>query len=165
MSWNNDNIPQIAYEYDDNEAKHTIAAISATLDKNNFGDAGATLRNMMAQTDVNLEQATKHTADETVKEVGNLMKARQYHSKSGYVGHGLMVSNLKDHVDGKRHTVYTDATNKGYNYSQAFEFGLLTRDYPAHHPFQDAASHLGTDKPSGGLYEDEVEKAIRKGFD
>lgn len=163
MAWNNRNVPKIVYSYDDDEAKRTIASISATLDKNKFGDAGPLLRNMMTQTEVNLEKATSNAADETVTEVANLMKERQYHSKSGYVGHGFMVSHLTDHQKGKRHEIYTDATNGGYNYSQAFEFGLLTRNYPAHHPFQDAASHLGVNRP-GGEFEQKASEAIRKGF-
>lgn len=168
MSWNNDNVPKIIYDLDDKDFIEKMGAIAGVLDHNGFGDAGLELRKETAIAHVNTEKAVTKTADETVQEVANLMRYRQYHSKSGY-GPGTpafdrkannqhMVDNLKDHVDGNRHEIYTTTTNGGYNYSQAFEFGLLTRNYPAHHPFQDAASHLS------GHLEDNVDKAIRKGF-
>lgn len=168
MSWNNDNVPEIVYDYDDSEAKRTIAAISAILDKDNFGSGGTVLRNMMASASHNLGSAVNKTANDTVKEVADLMRDRQYRQPSYHPGtkpwesrkgRQRMVQGLKDHVDGNRHRIYTDVTNNGYNYSQAFEFGLLTKNYPAHHPFQDAASHLD------GKLEKNADEAIRKGFD
>ena len=72
-----------------------------------------------------------------------------------------MVSQVKDHVtdDKRTHLIYTDATSKdGYNYSQAFEFGLLNRNYPAQHPFRDAGNKITPQ------VEKIAEEAIRKGF-
>lgn len=173
MSWNNDNIPEIDISYDDSQMKHTMASISATLDKNNFSDAGAKLRNMTATASYNGERAVNKLAEQTTNEVRNLMKERQYRQPSYHPGVKAfdrkadsqhMVNNLKDHVDGNKHRIYTTTTNGGYNYSQAFEFGLLTRKYPAHHPFQDAATHLGLNQMNGS-FDDEITEAIRKGFD
>lgn len=168
MSWNNDHIPEIVYDYDDEDMRKTMATLAATLDKNNFGDAGSKLLNMTARASVNGERAVNKTANETVKEVADLMRDRQYRQPSYHPGtyafdhkanNQHMVDRLKDHVDGNKHTIYTDITNKGYNYSQAFEFGLLTRKYPAHHPFEDAANHLN------GELEKNVDEGIRKGFE
>lgn len=158
MSWTNDNVPKIIYELDD-QSTGEIAKIAAVLDHNKFGDGGELLRKMGAAANVNAERAVGQTVDSTIKEVTDLMKERQYHSKSGYIGHGNMVSQVKDHRNGQRHEIYTDALAKdGYNYSQAFEFGLLTRNYPAHHPFEDSANHLK------GLLEDNIDKALRRGY-
>lgn len=173
MSWNNDNVPKIILDYDDSNMRAVSAQVSAVLDKNGFGDGGRVIRLETALAHTNAEKAVTKTADETVQEVATLMRMRQYHSKSGY-GPGTkafekkannqhMVDNLKDHVDGNRHEIYTTTTNDGYNYSQAFEFGLLTRNYPAQHPFQDTASLLNLNT-TDGLFEDEVCSAIRKGY-
>lgn len=163
MSWNNDNVPKIILDYDDSDLRQTMAQISATLDKNEFGAGGRRFRNMTAVASVNGERATNKMAERATNEVRDLMKSRQYHSKSGYEGRGFMVKHLKDHVQGNRHEIYTDATNGGYNYSQAFEFGLLTRKYPAHHPFEDAANHLNLNQLNGP-FEQAIDEAIRKGF-
>lgn len=173
MSWNNDNIPEIDISYQDSQMKSVMANISATLDKNNFGDAGARLRNMTAMASYNGERAVNKLAERTTDEVRNLMKERQYRQPSYHPGvkafdrkanNQRMVDNLKDHVKDNKHRIYTTTTNGGYNYSQAFEFGLLTRKYPAHHPFQDAANHLNLNQPDGKLDQD-VSEAIRRGFD
>ena len=172
MSWTNDNIPEIDFEYDDSQMRSVMAQISATLDKNSFGDAGARLRNMTAQASYNGERAVNKMAEQTTKEVLDLMRERQYRQPSYHPGikafdrkanNQRMVDNLKDHVEGNKHRIYTTTTNGGYNYSQAFEFGLLTRRYPAHHPFQDAAAHLGINRLNGPL-DAEVDEAIRRGF-
>lgn len=167
MSWNNDHIPEIVYDYDDESMRKTLAVLAATLDKNHFGNAGNHLRHMAARASINGERMVNKTANQTVKEVGDLMKYRQYHysynenSKAfkDKADNQHMVEQLRDHVDGNKHTIYSDITNKGYNYSQAFEFGLLTRKYPAHHPFQDAGTHLN------GVLEKNVDEGIRKGFE
>lgn len=173
MSWNNDNVPEIDISYDDSQMKQTMANISAMLDKNNFGDAGAKLRNMTASASYNCEQAVNKMAEQTTSEVRNLMRERQYRQPSYHPGVRAfdrkadsqhMVNNLKDHVDDNKHRIFTSTTNNGYNYSQAFEFGLLTKNYPAHHPFQDAATHLGLNQLNGS-FDDEINEAIRKGFD
>lgn len=173
MSWNNDNIPEIDFDYDDSQMKSVMARISATLDKNNFGDAGAKLRNMTAMASYNGERAVNKMAEQTTSEVRDLMRERQYRQKSYHPGvkafdhkanNQHMVDRLKDHVDGNKHRIYSDITNGGYNYSQAFEFGLLTRRYPAHHPFQDAANHLGVNQLNSA-FDAEIDEAIRKGFD
>ena len=158
MSWNNDNVPKIVLDYDDDQAMETAATLAATLEKNGFEGAD-NVRTMMANAHVEAGKAVNKTANETLKEVTDLMKERQYHSKSGYIGHGNMVSHTKDHVKGNHHEIYTDAlANDGYNYSQAFEFGLLTKDYPAHHPYEDTANHLK------GKLEENVTNAIKRGF-
>ena len=159
MAWTNDNVPKIVYEMDD-QATNTIAQIAATLDHNEFSAAGDLLRSMGAATAVNLERATNRTVNATIKEVTDLMKSRQYHSKSSYIGHGNMVSQVKDHKTSKgTHEIYTDAlAADGYNYSQAFEFGLLNRNYPAYHPFEDAARHLDDE------FERNVDEAIKRGM-
>lgn len=173
MSWNNDNVPKIILDYDDSELKRGMAEMSATLDKNGFGDGGRLLRNMTALASVGGQRATNKVAEQATNEVRDLMRERQYRQPSYHPGikafdrkanNQRMVNNLKDHVDGNRHEIYTTTTNGGYNYSQAFEFGLLTRKYPAHHPFEDAANHLGL-KHMNGAFEQKVDKAIRKGFD
>ena len=173
MSWNNDNIPEIDLDYDDSQMRSVMAQISATLDKNNFGDTGAKLRNMTAMASYNGERAVNKMAEQVTNEVLDLMRERQYRQPSYHPGvkafdrkanNQRMVDNLKDHVEGNKHRIYTTTTNGGYNYSQAFEFGLLTRNYPAHHPFQDAATHLGINQINGPL-DAEVDEAIRRGFD
>lgn len=172
MSWNNDNVPKIILDYDDSVFKRVMAEMSATLDKNGFGDGGRLLRNMTARASVAGQRATNHMAEIATNEVRDLMRERQYRQPSYHPGvkafdrkvnNQRMVENLKDHADDNRHEIYTTTTNGGYNYSQAFEFGLLTRRYPAHHPFEDAASHLGLNQMNGS-FEQEVDEAIRKGF-
>lgn len=172
MSWNNDNIPEIDFDYDDAEFKRTMASIAAVLDKNDFGDGGARLRAMSARASVAGERAVNQAAEETVTEVRNLMKERQYRQPSYHPGvrafdrkvnNQRMVNGLKDHVKGHQHRIYTDTTNHGYNYSQAFEFGLLTKNYPAHHPFQDAANHLGLNQINGDI-DQRIDDALREGF-
>lgn len=172
MSWNNDNVPEIDISYDDSQMKSVMASISATLDKNNFGTAGAELQNMAAMASYNGERAVNKLAEQTTDEVRNLMEERQYRQPSYHPGvkafdrkanNQRMVDNLKDHVENNKHRIYTTTTNGGYNYSQAFEFGLLTRNYPAHHPFQDAATHLGLNQMNGS-FDDEINEAIRRGF-
>lgn len=172
MSWNNDNIPKIILEYDDSNLRQTMAQISATLDKNEFGAGGRRLRNMTTLASVNGERATNKMAERAKGKVLDLMRDREYNQPSYH--HGVpaferkaesqkMTTNLKDHVTGNRHEIYTTTTNGGYNYSQAFEFGLLTRKYPAHHPFEDAANHLNL-KQLNGPFEQAIDEAIRKGF-
>lgn len=172
MSWNNDSIPEIDISYQDSQMKSVMANISATLDKNNFGDAGARLRNMTAMASYNGERAVNKLAERTTDEVQSLMKERQYRQPSYHPGvkafdrkanNERMVDNLKDHVKDNKHRIYTTTTNGGYNYSQAFEFGLLTKNYPAHHPFQDAANHLGINRMHGS-FDDEINETLRKGF-
>lgn len=172
MSWNNDNIPKIILEYDDSNLRQTMAQISATLDKNEFGAGGRRLRNMTALASVNGERATNKMAERAKGEVLDLMRDREYNQPSYHPGvpaferkaeSQKMTTNLKDHVTGNRHEIYTTTTNGGYNYSQAFEFGLLTRKYPAHHPFEDAANHLNL-KQLNGPFEQAIDEAIRKGF-
>lgn len=172
MSWNNDNIPKIILEYDDSNLRQTMAQISATLDKNEFGTGGRRLRNMTALASVNGERATNTMAERAKGEVLDLMRDREYNQPSYHPGvpaferkaeSQKMTTNLKDHVTGNRHEIYTTTTNGGYNYSQAFEFGLLTRKYPAHHPFEDAANHLNL-KQLNGPFEQAIDEAIRKGF-
>lgn len=173
MSWNNDHIPEIDISYDTSEAERTLASISAMLDKNGFGDAGRELRIRSARALTAGKRAVDDMADQTTKEVADLMRERQYRQPSYHPGtyafnhkanNQHMVDRLKDHKDGNKHRIYSDITNKGYNYSQAFEFGLLTKNYPAHHPFQDAANHLGLNQLHGKL-DDQVNDAIREGFD
>ena len=171
MSWNNYHIPEIdlGYEFDE----QSFANIAATLDKNGFGDAGTLLRNMTANADARAEKAVNSEANNVVKEVTDLIKERQYHSKSGYgpgsssfqrkVNNQHLVDTVKDHHDGNKHRIYANATNGGYNYSQAFEFGLLSRKYPAHHPLEDTVHHLGLNQLHSGL-DDKINDAIRKGF-
>ena len=171
MSWNNDNIPEIDLEY--SMDKHSFAELAATLDKNGFGDAGTLLRNMVADTDANVSHVVNDEANQVVKEVTDLIKERQYHSKSGYgpgskqfdrkVNNQHLVDTVKDHHDDNKHRVFATATNGGYNYSQAFEFGLLSRKYPAHYPFADTAQHLGLYQLHGE-FDDKVNEAIRRGF-
>lgn len=172
MSWNNDNIPKIILDYDDSDMRQVMAQISATLDKNGFGDGGRRLRNMTALASVSGERATNKMSERAKGEVLDLMRERQYRQPSYHPGtpafdrkgnNQRMVDNLKDHVKGNRHEIYTTTTNGGYNYSQAFEFGLLTRKYPAHHPFEDAANHLNL-KQLNGPFEQAIDEAIRKGF-
>lgn len=173
MSWTNDHVPEIDIDYDDEEAKQTLAEISAVLDKNGFGDAGRELRIRSARALTAGERAVDDMADKTVQEVSTLMRERQYRQPSYHPGvyafdHKVnnqhMVDRLKDHKDGNKHRIYTDINNNGYNYSQAFEFGLLTRKYPAHHPFEDAANHLNLHSGNGNL-DDDVSNAISRGFD
>ncbi|HJF54387.1 MAG TPA: hypothetical protein K8W06_04475 [Limosilactobacillus coleohominis] len=173
MSWNNDNVPKIILDYDDSNLRQTMAQISATLDKNEFGAGGRRLRNMTAMASVSGERATNKMAERAKGEVLDLMRDRQYNqpsygpekAKAWHDKHNnaRMVDNLKDHVKGNHHEIYTTTTNGGYNYSQAFEFGLLTRNYPAHHPFEDAANHLNLNQLNGP-FEQAIDEAIRKGF-
>lgn len=173
MSWTNDNVPKIIIDYDDSDMKRVAAEVSATLDKNGFGDGGRRLRNMTALASVGAERATNKMAERAKDEVRDLMRERQYRQRSYHPGvpafdrkanSQRMVNNLKDHQNGNRHEIYTTTTNGGYNYSQAFEFGLLTRNYPAHHPFEDAVSHLNLRQLNGPL-EQAIDEAIRRGFD
>lgn len=172
MSWNNDNVPEIDFEYDDSQFKTTMSRMAAMLDKNNFGDGGARLRAMTVRASVAGERAVNQAANDTVQEVASLMKERQYRQPSYHPGvkafdrkvnNQRMVDGLKDHVEDNKHRIYTDTTNKGYNYSQAFEFGLLTKNYPAHHPFQDAASHLGVNQMNSQI-DQRITDALKEGF-
>ena len=107
MSWNNDNIPEIDFIFNDEQLKAVMANISATLDKNNFGNAGAKLRNMTAMASYNGERAVNKMAEKTTNEVRNLMRERQYR-QPGYrpgtkafgrkANNQHMVDNLTDHV-------------------------------------------------------------------
>lgn len=168
MSWNNDNVPKIIYDYDDSNMRKTMASIAAMLDKNDFGSAGSELLDETTRASAEVQNAINKTSNDMVKEVADLMRERQYRQPSYHPGvktfdrkanNQHMVDGLKDHRDGNKHVIYTDTTNGGYNYSQAFEFGLLTRNYPAHHPFEDAANHLN------GELEKNVDEALRKGFE
>lgn len=172
MSWTNDNVPKIILDYDDSNMRAVSAQVSAVLDKNGFGNGGRVVRLETARASVLGEKATNRVAERTKAEVLTLMRERQYKQPSYHPGvwafdhkanNAHMVDNLRDHVNGNRHEIYTTTTNGGYNYSQAFEFGLLTRNYPAQHPFQDTASLLNLNT-TDGLFEDEVCSAIRKGY-
>lgn len=170
----NSHVPEIQLSYDDAEARMIITKVAAALDSQHFGEGGHVLRSMMTAADINLGRATNKAANETVKEVADLMRMRQYHGKSGYgpnskafrrkANNQHMVERLKDHVNGQEHRIYTDISNNGYNYSQAFEYGLLSKNYPAHHPFEDAANHLGLSHVNGGNFENYADEAIKKGF-
>lgn len=86
MAWNNNYVPEIDLSYETDDAKQTMAEISAMLDKNGFGDAGRELRIRTARALIAGDRAVNSMADQTVQEVAGLMRDRQYRQKSYHPG-------------------------------------------------------------------------------
>lgn len=158
MSWDNEHIPTIRYEVVDEMG--AINTMAVALNKVGLGSVVPQLKAMRRNTMLYAKHNLRVASQKTVVQAQQLINQRQGHSKSGYLPTGNLIHNTKDHelAGGLVHEIYSEATNQGYNYSQAFEFGLLNRDYPAQHPFTDAGK--------GMLSEVEMQlmNALKKGF-
>lgn len=158
MSWDNSHIPTIRYEIVDEMG--AIDTMAHALTKAGLGSVVPQLKSMRHKTMLYAQANLRVASNKTVIKAQQLINQRQGHSKSGYIPTGNLIRNTKDHelAGGLVHEIYSEATNKGYNYSQAFEFGLLDRNYPAQHPFTDAGKSMLSEVDL------QMARALQKGF-
>jgi hypothetical protein len=140
---NNDHIPTVQIRTED-KFSEPLTDLARSLVAMGDNDLAATILSDREKLSINSKKSIKYIAKDEASAAEKLIKERQYHSKSGYVGHGNLAHSIKINAKdgGKVYDIYPTATNQGYNYGQAFEFGLKTKRYPAQHPMKDSADAL-----------------------
>lgn len=139
----NDHIPTVQIKVKDGFSKPLQNLANSFLEIGDKDLAAEILQDKKKLT-VNSQQSIEYMAKDEAAAAESLIKDRQYHSKSGYIGHGTLAHSIKIKAkeNGKAIDIYPTATNNGYNYGQAFEFGLKSKKYPAQHPMKDSADSL-----------------------
>ncbi|ATO46019.1 hypothetical protein C5L30_000340 [Companilactobacillus farciminis] len=156
MAWDNEHVPVVRVQAQDNFSDDLTSMAKLLKDSGNEDLAKLVLQDK-ARLKKNIPKAINKIANDEVDGAQKLIKERQYHSKSGYVGHGNLWKSVAKHPsrDGMKSDIYANAESiDGYEYIQAFEYGLKNKNYPAHHVMHDSGMALDVDK-----YSDEI---IRK---
>ena len=139
----NDHIPTVQIRAEDGFSE-TLTDLAQTFIQMGDSDLAADILSDKKKLEINSQQSVEYIAKDEAAAAEKLIKERQYHSKSGYIGHGNLAHSIKikSRSNGKTCDVYPTATNDSYNYGQAFEFGLKSKNYPAQHPMKDSADAL-----------------------
>lgn len=150
MSWDNDHIPTVRITGKDGYSNN-MSSMASTLKSLGEDDIAKSILQDKRRLDNNIPKAIKKIANDEVDGAMKLVRERQYHSKSGYVGHGNLMHSIKPNfksggwsADIAPHAIAKD----GYEYDQAFEFGLKNKNYPAQHPMRDSGRDLDVDRHS-----------------
>ena len=155
MSWDNEHVPVVRIQARDNFSDDMVA-MARSLKQSGNSDLAELVLQDKARLKVNVPKAVDKIANDEVDGAQKLIKEREYHSKSGYVGPGNLWKSVAKHPskDGMTSDIYANAESKdGYEYIQAFENGLKDRNYPAQHVMHDSGMQLDVDK-----YSDEIIK-------
>lgn len=159
MSWDNEHIPTVRIQAKNN-ASNSLINMARSLKQSGNDDLAKLILEDNARLKVNILKAVEKAANDEVISAKKLIREREYHSNSGYVGHGNLFNSVKadSTKDGLTFDVAPHAESKeGYEYGQAFEFGLKSKNYPAQHPMHDSGLDLDVDK-----YADEaIDKSIK----
>lgn len=153
MSWDNEHVPVVRIEAKNNVSDDLIS-MARSLKQSGNSDLAELVLQDDARFKANLPKAVDKIANDEVDGAQKLIRERQYHSKSGYVGHGNLWKSVAKHSskDGMSSDIYANAESKdGYEYIQAFENGLKDKNYPARHVMHDSGMQLDVDK-----YSDEI---------
>ncbi|MBA1394000.1 hypothetical protein EQ500_09020, partial [Lactobacillus sp. XV13L] len=128
----NDHIPTVQIRAEDRFSE-SLTSLARTFVQMGDEDLATDILSDKKKLKINSQQSVEYIAKDEAAAAEKLIKERQYHSKSGYIGHGNLAHSIQiDSVDGEQACdIYPTATNDGYNYGQAFEFGLKTKNYPA----------------------------------
>lgn len=148
MSWDNDHIPTVRI-HADNSYPDEMNSIARKLKESGNDDLSKMILEDKARLTNNLPKALEKVGNDEVDGAMKLTRERQYHSKSGYVGHGNLMHSIKKEIKDKGMTVDVapHALSKDdYEYGQAFEFGLRNKNYPAQHPMRDSGRSLDVNK-------------------
>lgn len=150
MSWNNDHIPTVRITGIDDYSNQMNASASR-LKALGEDEMAKSILQSKERLNNNIPKAIKKIANDEVVEAMKLIRERQYHSKSGYVGHGNLMNSIRAEFkkDGMIADIAPHAMSKDeYEYGQAFEFGLKNKNYKAQHPMRDSGRNLDVDKYS-----------------
>lgn len=155
MSWDNEHTPTVRIQAVNNASDELIAMARSLKESGNDDLAKSVLQDNVRLKN-NIPIAVKKIANDEVDGSMKLIRERQYHSKSGYVGHGNLMHSIKSDIseDGLTADIAPHAQSKeGYEYGQAFEFGLKNKNYPAQHPMHDSGMTLDVEKHSNEAIE------------
>ncbi|CAJ1179493.1 hypothetical protein CPR19088_GLDEOEPO_01343 [Companilactobacillus paralimentarius] len=159
MSWDNEHVPVVRIQATNNY-ENDMTEMARSLKQSGNSDLAEMILKDKARLKNNIPKAVDKIANDEVDGAQKLIRERQYHSKSGYQGHGNLWKSVAKHPskDGMSSDVYANAESKdGYEYIQAFENGLKNKNYPAQHPMHDSGLDLDVDK-----YADEaINKSIK----
>lgn len=162
MSWNNDHTPTVRIKADTGY-QNDMEYMARKLANSGFDDLAGDILQDKSRMDVNIKIAVKKAAKDEVESAKDLVRKRQYHSKSGYVGHGNLVNTIKDSYSkgGLTADIAPHAESKdGYEYGQAFEFGLKSKNYPAQHPMRDSGRSLDVNKYADEALKNSIKKQV-----
>jgi len=158
MSWDNEHVPVVRIQAKDNFSDPLIA-MARSLKQSGNDDLAEMILQDKARLKNNVPKAVDKIANDEVDGAQKLIREREYHSKSGYVGHGNLWKSVAKHSskDGMSSDIYANAESKdGYEYIQAFENGLKDRNYPAQHVMHDSGMQLDVDKYSDEIIENSI---------
>lgn len=146
-SYDNDMVPTVRI-HSENETGDSLTRIARAFRELGDDKVTSMILQDKARLSTNIKTAGKEIADEESETARSLIRRRQYRSKSGYVGQNTLANSLvvNQSDDGMTQDIYPTAMNHGYEYGQAFEFGLKSKNYPAQHPMKDSSNHLKPDK-------------------
>lgn len=158
MSWDNEHVPTVRIE-GRNSFSNDLINMARLLKQSDNVDLAEIILQDNARLKANLPKAVDKIANDEVDSAQKLIKERQYHSKSGYVGRGNLWKSVAKHPskDGMSSDIYANAESKeGYEYIQAFENGLKDRNYPAQHVMHDSGMKLDVDKYSDEMIKNSI---------
>ncbi|MDG5112686.1 hypothetical protein [Companilactobacillus pabuli] len=156
MAWDNEHVPVVRVQGVDGFSDN-ITKMARSLKESGNTDLAKLFLQDKARLKKNIPKAIQKIANDEVDDAQDLIKKREYRSKSKYIGRGNLWKSVAKHStkDGMKSDIYANAESKeGYEYIQAFEYGLKNKNYPAHHVMHDSGMDLDVD-----TYSDE---AIRK---
>ncbi|APX72082.1 hypothetical protein M5C72_02755 [Companilactobacillus allii] len=148
MSWNNDHIPTVRITAED-EYSHVMTDMASKFKQLGDEELSKSILMDKSRLNTNIPKSVEKIANDEVDGAMRLIKERQYHSKSGYVGHGNLLHSIRAEFkkNGFQADIAPHAMSKNdYEYGQAFEFGLRHKNYPAQHPMRDSGKSLNADK-------------------
>lgn len=159
MSWNNKHTPTVRIQAQNN-ASDKMIELARSLKQSGNDDLAKLILQDKVRLENNIPAAIKKLGNNEVKDAKDLVRDRQYKSKSGYVGHGNLMNSIKAEISDDKLSVDIAPhaeSKEGYEYGQAFEFGLKKKDYPAQHPMHDSGIALDVDK----LAKEAIDKSIK----
>lgn len=148
MTWDNEHVPTVRIQAQNNFS-NSLIDMARLLKQSGNSDLAEIVLQDNARLKVNVPKAVDKIANDEVDGAQKLIKEREYHSKSGYVGHGNMWRSVKKHPskDNFLIDIWAEAQSKdGYIYNQIWENGGKNTNYPAHHAFHDSGIALDVNK-------------------
>lgn len=163
MAWNNEHVPVVRVQAKDNFSDD-LTNMARSLKQSGNADLAEMILQNKARLKENVPKAIEKIGNQEISDVIDLIRKREYNSKSGYKGRGNLEQSIKKEISKDKLSVDIfptalssdgngDQSKDGYEYGQAFENGLKDRNYPAHHPFHDSGMDLDVD-----TYSDEMIK-------
>lgn len=138
-----------------NDYKDPMIAMARSLKQSGNSDLAEMILQNKARMETNVPKLIEKLGNQEVSDSINLIREREYHSKSGYHGNGNLEKSIKKKIsnDGLSVDVFPTALSSdgkgkskgGYPYGAAFEHGLKSKNYPAQHPMRDSGRDLDVD--------------------